>query len=160
MPCAAAGSMVTGTQPLTKESHMKRSLFALIGLAAFLLAVTAVATAASPTAKVTIRHQVKNCHAWAFNGGAYVAAAKGTVARNGTITVVDNDVMPHKLFQKSGPKAVFVGNPALAHVGASVKVTFPKAGTYVFGTKVGEDYMKGVKTVGEDNVLTLKITVR
>jgi hypothetical protein len=44
--------------------------------------------------------------------------------------------------------------------GATVTVSFPKAGTYVFGTKAGEDYMKGVKTTGEDNVLTLKITVK
>ena len=140
---------------------MKRSLFALIGLAAIALTAAAVAVAASPgTATVTIRHQVKGCHAWAFNGGAFGAAASGTVARNGTVTVTDNDVMPHTLYQKSGPKAVFAGNRAMAHMGASVKVIFPKAGVYVFGTKVGEDYMSGVKTVGEDNVLTLKITVR
>ena len=137
---------------------MKRSLFTLIGLAALVVATAAVA--ASPTATVTIRHQVQHCHAWAFNGGAFGAAASGTVAKNGTVTVTNNDVMPHTLYQKSGPKAVFKGSPAMAHMGASVKVAFPKAGVYVFGTKVGEDYMKGVKTVGEDNVLTLKITVR
>ena len=140
---------------------MKRSLYALIGLVALVLVAAAVAVAASPrAATVTIRHQVQHCHAWSFNGGTYGAAAVGSVAKNGTVTVVDNDVMPHKLYQKSGPKAVFTGTPAMAHMGASVKVTFPKAGVYVFGTKVGEDYMKGVKTVGEDNVLTLKITVR
>jgi plastocyanin len=137
---------------------MKRSLFALIGLAA--LALTTAAVAASPTATVTIRHQVQHCHAWAFNGGAFGATARGTVARNGTVTVTNNDVMPHTLYQKSGPKAVFKGSPAMAHMGARVKVAFPKAGVYVFGTKAGEDYMKGIKTLGEDNVLTLKITVR
>jgi hypothetical protein len=31
-----------------------------------------------------------------------------------------------------------------------------KPGVYVFGTKPGEDYMKGVTTTGADNVLTLK----
>jgi hypothetical protein len=140
---------------------MKRSLLTLIGLAALVLSVAAVAVAASPrTATVTIRHQVQHCHAWSFNGGAFGAAASGTVAKNGTVTVTNNDVMSHTLYQKSGPKAVFTGSPAMAHMGASVKVMFPKAGVYVFGTKAGEDYMKGVKTVGEDNVLSLKITVR
>ena len=43
--------------------------------------------------------------------------------------------------------------------GASVKVLFLQPGTYTFTSKVGEDYMKGVKTIGEDNVLKLRITV-
>ena len=36
---------------------------------------------------------------------------------------------------------------------------FAKAGVYTFTTKAGEDYMKGIKTIGEDNVLKLKVTV-
>jgi hypothetical protein len=44
-------------------------------------------------------------------------------------------------------------------MGASVKVTFSKAGTYLFKTKAGEDYMPGVKTIGEDNILRLTVTV-
>jgi hypothetical protein len=47
----------------------------------------------------------------------------------------------------------------MARMGARTKVTFTKAGTYRFTTKVGEDYMKGVKTVGEDNVLKLTVVV-
>jgi hypothetical protein len=31
--------------------------------------------------------------------------------------------------------------------------------TYIFTTKAGEDYMKGVKTSGEDNILRLVVTV-
>ena len=140
---------------------MKRMLSILIGTAAVVLAAAAVAVAASPqSASVLIRHELKGCHSWAFNGGASGAAASGTVAKGGTITVTNTDVMPHTLYQKSGPKAVFQGSPAMAHMSASVKVSFPKAGVYVFGTKAGEDYTKGVKTIGEDNVLILKITVR
>jgi hypothetical protein len=45
-------------------------------------------------------------------------------------------------------------------MGASLKVVFKRAGVYRFTTKVGEDYMKGVKTIGEDSVLTLKVVVR
>jgi hypothetical protein len=42
---------------------------------------------------------------------------------------------------------------------ATLRVTFPKAGVYTFTTKVGEDYMSGVKTIGEDNVLRLTVVV-
>jgi hypothetical protein len=45
------------------------------------------------------------------------------------------------------------------HMGATATVSFARAGTYVFKTKVGEDYMAGVKTVGEDNVLRLTVKV-
>jgi len=140
---------------------MKRLLVSSIGTVALVLAAAAVAVAAAPqSGSVLIRHEVAHCHAWSFNGGAIGATASGTVARNGTVTVKNNDVMSHKLYQLSGPKAVFTGSPNMAHMGASVKVTFPAAGVYVFGTKAGEDYMKGIKTVGADNVLRLKITVR
>jgi hypothetical protein len=66
----------------------------------------------------------------------------------------------HKLILKSGPAPTFKGSPLLNKIGAKVTVSFPKAGVHVFGTKVGEDYTKGAKTTGEDNVLTLNITVK
>jgi len=77
-----------------------------------------------------------------------------------TITIKNNDVMSHRLIEKTGPTAVFSGSRLMARIGATTKVTFPRAGTYVFTTQAGEDYMKGVKTTGEDNVLTLKVIVR
>ena len=40
-----------------------------------------------------------------------------------------------------------------------MKVTFSKAGVYKLTTKPGEDYMKGMKTIGEDNVLRLTVKV-
>jgi hypothetical protein len=46
------------------------------------------------------------------------------------------------------------------HAGATTSVRFTRAGVYKFATKAGDDYMKGVKTVGEDNVLRLTVTVR
>ena len=110
-------------------------------------------------AKIVIRHQVRGCHTWSVNGGSYQATLSTRLARGGTITFVDNDVMPHKLIQKSGPAARYQGNPAMRHMSASVKVTFPKAGVYRFATKAGEDYMSGMKTIGEDNVLRLKVRV-
>jgi len=48
---------------------------------------------------------------------------------------------------------------AMTHMGASTKVVFSKAGVYRFTTRAGEDYMSGMKTVGEDNVLRLRVTV-
>jgi hypothetical protein len=47
------------------------------------------------------------------------------------------------------------------HMSASVKVTFSKAGVYKLTTRAGEDYpsMKGMKTIGEDNVLRLTVKV-
>jgi plastocyanin len=140
---------------------MKRMLVTLFGLAAVSLVAVAVAVASAPrSATVLIRHEVQHCHSWSFNGGAFGASARGTIAKGGTVSITNNDVMPHMVFQKSGPKVVFQGSRAMSHMGATLKVVFRTAGVYVFGTKPGEDYMKGVKTVGADNVLTLKITVR
>jgi hypothetical protein len=44
-------------------------------------------------------------------------------------------------------------------MGASLKITFTKPGVYHFTTKPGEDYMAGMKTIGEDNVLKLTVIV-
>ena len=109
---------------------------------------------------ITIRHQMQGCHAWAVNGGAYRPTQRTTLARGGTITFVDNDVMPHKLVLKSGPAVRYHGTPAMRHMSASVRVTFPKAGVYKFVTKAGEDYPgMMMKTIGEDNVLRLTVRV-
>jgi hypothetical protein len=110
-------------------------------------------------ARIEIRHQTRGCHSWALNGGAYRATVSARLPRGGFITVVNDDVMPHKLIQKSGPAVRYGGNRAMKHMGASLKVTFSKPGSYHFITKAGEDYMSGVKTVGEDNVLRLTVKV-
>ena len=133
------------------------SLFAVVVLGAAL----ATAAASSTThAKITIRHQTSHCHAWALGQGAYGAHLNAAIAVGGTITFTNNDVMSHHLIQQSGPKAVVSGSPMMSHMGATTSVKFPRAGTYAFTTKAGEDYMKGVKTTGEDNVLTLRVVVR
>jgi plastocyanin len=129
-------------------------------LVAALLAFAAAASAAAPNATVVIRHQQRGCHTWSVNGNAWKATQKLTVAHGATMTVIDNDVMPHQLVQTSGPATRFTGKRLMAHMGAFVKVTFPKAGIYTFVTKAGEDYpaMAGMKTIGEDNVLRLTVT--
>jgi hypothetical protein len=116
------------------------------------------AFAHSPQSTLTIRHQMRGCHAWSFNGGVYKASLKINVARGTALKVIDNDVMPHKLIQLAGPKAKLIA-PAMNHMSAQAKVVFAKKGTYRFKTKAGEDYMAGMKTVGPDNVLRLTVTV-
>ncbi|MDX6413022.1 MAG: hypothetical protein QOH23_432 [Gaiellaceae bacterium] len=146
---------------------MKRFLIIVTGLiavsvlAAGFTSSTGAATGSSPrTAKVLIKHQMRGCHAWSVNGGSFAVSRSARIASGGSVSFTDNDIMPHKLILTSGPAVKFVGNAAMSHMGAAVKVVFPRAGTYRFTTRFGEDY-KGItmKTVGEDNVLHLTVTV-
>ena len=138
-------------------NRKKRIRVGALVLAVGLLAASS-AYGHSTQAKLTIRHQIRGCHAWSFNGGAYKASLKIKLAAGTTLTVTDNDAMPHKLIQLSGAKLHLV-TPNMNHMSATAKVTFLKKGTYRFTTKAGEDYMQGMKTIGEDNVLRLSVTV-
>jgi len=137
-------------------------------------ATAAAASSAAGSATIVIRHQLKGCHSWSLNGGKMNAKQSLALSRGGSLTVTNNDVMSHKLIETSGAavkitrvsagmgmgeKGVFAA-PMMARMGAQSKVTFTKPGVYKFTTKAGEDYMKGIKTVGEDNVLQLTVTVR
>jgi hypothetical protein len=122
------------------------------------LAVAGSAVAATNNATLTIRHQTHGCHSWSFDGKSWSATQRIAIVRGGVIAIVDNDVMPHKLIQVSGPKASLTGT-AMKHMSAAAHVGFPTRGTYVFKTRAGEDYMTGIKTIGEDNVLKLVVTV-
>ena len=122
------------------------------------LAVAGSAVASTNNATLTIRHQAHGCHSWSFDGKTWSATQRIAIVRGGVLTVVDKDVMPHQLIQVSGPKAMLTGT-AMKHMSAYAHVGFPTKGTYVFKTRAGEDYMKGIKTIGEDNVLKLVVTV-
>jgi hypothetical protein len=132
---------------------MKLALTMLVALA-----VAGSAVAATNNATLTIRHQTHGCHSWSFDGKTWLATQTITLVRGGVLTVIDNDVMSHKLIQVSGPKAILTG-AAMRHMSSSAHVGFSAKGTYVFKTRAGEDYMKGIKTVGEDNVLKLVVKV-
>ena len=121
-------------------------------------AVAGSAVAATNNATLTIKHQTRGCHSWSFDGKSWNATQRIAIVRGGVIAVVDKDVMPHTLIQVSGPKATLAG-AAMKRMGATAHVAFPVKGTYVFKTRAGEDYMKGIKTTGEDNVLKLVVTV-
>jgi plastocyanin len=132
------------------------SILAVAG-ASLLLAATASPRAGTT---LTIRHQLHGCHSWAVNGGAYRPSQSVTLTRGATLTIVNNDVMPHRLVKVSGPALSLASSANMNHAAAATHVKFAKAGVYTFTTKAGEDYMKGVKTIGADNVLKLKVTVR
>jgi plastocyanin len=136
---------------------MKRSItFLAAAIAAAAFAAQAVA---GSTVNITIRHQKVGCHTWAIGNGAYKATQSLTVKAGTALKFTDNDVMPHQLIEVAGPKIAIAGSN-LDKMGAHTTITLTKPGTYVFGTKAGEDYRKGVVTVGDDNVLRLVVTVK
>ena len=137
---------------------MTRTLSVLAVAGASLL----LAATASPQTgtTLTIRHQLRGCHSWSVNGGAYKASQYVVLTKGAALTIVNNDVMPHRLVKVSGPALKLPSSANMNHSGATTHVKFAKAGVYMFKTKAGEDYMKGVKTIGEDNVLVLEVTVR
>jgi len=143
-------------QTMKRNKRIRTSALALAVAGLF----AGSAFAGSPQATLTIRHQMRGCHAWSFNGAAYKPSLKITVARGTALKVIDNDVMPHKLIQLAGPKARLTA-PAMNHMSAQAKIIFAKKGTYRFTTKAGEDYpmMGEMKTVGKDYVLRLAVVV-
>jgi hypothetical protein len=125
------------------------------------VAATPVAAAPGPpTLVMQITHATKGCHTWSLNGGPSRAAQKIQVPVGSTLKVVDNDVMPHNLVQIGGP-AVSISGAEMAAMSAASTVTFSKPGVYKFTTKAGEDYPDANvgATVGEDNVLKLRVVV-
>ena len=121
----------------------------------------ATASSAPMNARLMIQHMRKGCHGW-FAAGSTKGVASTTmqVAPGGTLTIANNDVMPHTLIQKGGTPATLT-TPVMNRPGATGTIKFPSAGTYRFITKAGEDYptAKGVETVGPDNRLKLTVVV-
>jgi len=117
-------------------------------------------TQALPTsASGTIEHVTKGCHTLNIAGMAKSSpTATVHLAVGGVLKLQDNDVMPHKIYSVSGPQASFTGAD-MTQMGARSTVTFPSAGTYVLSTKAGEDYTNGIKTIGEDNTLKIRVVV-
>jgi plastocyanin len=136
---------------------MRRSVVVFAaGIAA--AAIAGQATAGS-TVNITIRHEKVGCHSWAIGNGAYKATQSLTVKAGSALKFTDNDVMPHVLVELAGPKVAIPGRN-LAKMGAHTTLLLAKSGTYVFGTKPGDDYYKGIETVGEDHVLRLVVIVK
>lgn len=141
----------------------KRISLAAAAFAAIAVVVggSASATPTNGTATISIQHATRGCHNWSFNGGPSRASLAVRVNRSATLAVVNNDVMPHKLVQTSGPSAKLI-RPAMNHMSAKAQVRFTRAGVYHFTTKAGDDYpwASKTKTIGEDHVLRLTVTVK
>lgn len=159
---------------------MKRTgaLFAVFALAA--VALVPLSTAAPRTASLQINHLVRGCHSWSLNGGPNRVHQVVSLARGGSLLVTNNDLMVQDLMKTSGPAVVMKlvrqshmgkmhmtmpmeGTPspyAMSHMGAQVKVTFARAGTYRFKLIDRGDYFDNIKTIGPDNYPTLTVTVR
>ena len=145
-----------------KEPQMMLKRFSLLlpfAVAAILVSGAAAAPSAPGHASILIRHQIQGCHAWSVDGGAFKARQSITLRRGGVVSVLNTDVMPHTLVLTSGP-SLHIVNARMGHMAASLRLTLVHPGTYRFTTKAGEDYMSGVTTSGEDNVLRLTVVVR
>ncbi|HEY8778048.1 MAG TPA: hypothetical protein VIM33_16420 [Gaiellaceae bacterium] len=132
------------------------------GLALAVALAVAAPAFASQSRTITIHHQKRGCHAWALTAaGPYKASLSVSLNRGTTLKFVNNDVMPHALVQTSGSNVKVVA-PAMRRMGATASVRFSKVGVYHFTTKAGDDYKwaSTTKTIGEDNVLRLTVTVR
>jgi hypothetical protein len=155
---------------------MKRaiSVTAAAAVLAAVLATSALATPA-PSNTLVISHMVKGCHIWSLNGAKPAVNQVIKLHPGQSLTIRNTDVMPHQLVKTSGSavtmrlivsgvastgtlKAPYAAG-LMPHMASVLRVSFPKAGTYLLKTKAGEDYMAGVKTVGEDNVLKVRVIV-
>jgi len=148
-------------------------------LVAAVLILGVSAFAATPQgATLVIHHQVRGCHSWSLNGGPYIVHQSLRLARGGSLTVTNNDLMVQELVKTAGPAVNMklvtqshmgkmpvqmgmgkAGPYAMAHMGAMLTVTFAQAGTYRFTLMDRGDYFKGIKTIGPDNVPTLVVVV-
>jgi hypothetical protein len=121
-------------------------------------ASTAAGVDGARAASLVIRHRTQGCHSWSLNGMPFGASQVARLEHGNGITVTDNDVMPQRLVQVSGPAAAIAGAET-AKPGARSTVVFPTPGVYKFTTKAGEDYTQGIVTTGPDNVLALTVYV-
>lgn len=143
---------------------LKRTLhlapLALAALAALLLASTAPAHGTSTTT-ITISHHTKGCHVWSVASGLLRPNLLVVVKAGSAIKFVNNDVMPQKLIQTSGPKLRLI-HAAMNKMASTTTVKPTRKGVYRFTTKSGEDYRwaASMKTIGEDNVLHLTVRVK
>ena len=156
--------------------HRIPVLLAVLVAAASLVALAAAGAGRSAAgATVVIRHQIRHCHAWSVNGNAFAAAQRLSVKRGATVTFVDDDVMPHRLVELAGARVAMRNGSTMpmgmamrgssaagemSFMGATTSIRLAKPGVYRFRTRAGEDYRPGFETTGEDDVLTLTVTVR
>jgi len=136
---------------------IKKMLIAVL-LTSLLLASAA---SAAGSATITISHQMRGCHVWQLGNGSPKANLSVTLKAGTVLRFVNNDVMPHKLIQQSGPK-LRLQHAGMSHMSALTSVKLVSKGVYRFTTKPGEDYKaySSMKTTGEDYILHLTVRVK
>jgi hypothetical protein len=166
-----------GTFPRPGGFVSMRRLIVLVAVAVVPVLIAAAALAgrsSSASATLLIRHQQAHCHAWSLNGGPFQAAQTVQLRRGAALTVINNDLMPHRLLELAGPRVAMRNSTTMPmgaamhgptepglmnHMGAATTVRFDRPGIYRFRTRAGEDYMSGFVTTGADNVLSLRVIV-
>ena len=112
---------------------------------------------AGSAAELTIVHMVQGCHNWT-DGKTIAEKADVTLRHGGRVTILNQDVDPHKVVQMAGPR-IQTGQRMMMN--ASVKLRFAKAGLYRFMTVTSEMAgMPEMKTVGHDYRLILVVHAR
>lgn len=139
---------------------MNRTI-AAFGAAAAALAFAAPASTHENGPVLIIRHQLRGCHAWTLGTTGVPKVSQSLWLKRGVhLEIGNNDVMPHRLVQTAGPLAALPDGPSMKGLGKMIEIRFPKPGVYRFTTKAGEDYSKGVHTIGADHRLALRVIVR
>ena len=143
---------------MTAKRTVRKATLSLVAAGALALAAAAPA---AETATITINHQMRGCHAWSINNGPHQPTLAVNVKAGTKLRFVNDDIMPHKLIQTSGPK-LRLAHANMNHMSASMSVRLAQKGVYRFTTKTGEDYksMAAMKTIGEDYVLRLTVHVK
>jgi plastocyanin len=148
--------ILSGTSEGGTMSIKRTSL--VVAVAALVAASQAFA---GGTSTITISHQTRGCHMWQLGNGTPKPTLSITLKAGTMLRFVNNDVMPHRLVQKAGPKLTFA-HPNMNHMSATTSAKLVHPGVYRFTTKPGEDYpsMSMMKTIGEDYVLHLTVNVK
>jgi hypothetical protein len=131
-------------------------------VSAIMALATLYATEASShgMSTVTIRHQMKGCHTWSFDGGPYRASLRVVVDPARFVLFVNNDMMPHRLVQLSGPK-VGIKGAKMSRMGAKAQFLLGGRGVYRFRTFAGKEYAWAPRdATGPDHVLRLTVVVK
>jgi hypothetical protein len=151
--------LVVALRVTLRAMMFHRSVFLV---SAIMIAATLYATEASGHGMrtVTIRHQMKACHAWSFDGGPYRGSLRMHVDPATFVRFSNDDMMPHRLVQLSGPK-VRIKGANMSRMGAKAQFLLGGRGVYRFRTFAGKEYAWAPPdATGPDHALRLTVVVK
>jgi hypothetical protein len=137
-----------------------RKLLVAVALAVALVAFSStLATAASPTFRLTILHYVSGCHVWQIGTKTVGPAAKIALRRGTKLEIRPNCPMDFEFRQVAGPKLAL--GASRTYAGTVRTIAFPKTGVYRLAVaNVQSSEQQGLQTLGPDNALTLTVVVK